>query len=121
MKKLSEHFSEQEFTCKCGCGFARVSSKLIESLEELRLLVRQPILINSACRCADHNKRVGGSPNSQHIRGTAADIRVTGMSAESLARAAEQVRGFRVGGIGIYTRQGFVHVDVRGFKSRWTL
>ena len=43
------------------------------------------------------------------------------MTVEQLARAAEQVPGFRIGGVGRYPKKGFVHVDVRGTKARWTM
>lgn len=101
----------------------------MEGLEYLRELIGKPIIITSACRCEKHNRRVGGAQpdpkkkkfGSQHLYGTAADIRVPGMTVEQLARAAEQVRAFRTGGIGRYPRKGFVHVDVRGYRARWTM
>ena len=38
-----------------------------------------PILINSGYRSEEVNKRVGGSPTSNHLTGCAADIRVYGI------------------------------------------
>ena len=38
-----------------------------------------PILINSGYRSEEVNKRVGGSPTSNHLTGCAADIRVFGI------------------------------------------
>ena len=81
MGDLSTHFSSDEFRCKCGCGICRVSPVLLEKLERLRNTYRNPIEINSGCRCPDHNKRVGGKPNSSHITTNAkpceaADIRI---------------------------------------------
>ena len=33
--KLSEHFDDYEFTCKCGCGKNNVDQNLVNKLEEL--------------------------------------------------------------------------------------
>lgn len=116
MGDLSEHFSRKEFACKCGCGFDKVSPALVEKLEKLRALCGgKPMSINSGCRCVKHNKAVGGSANSQHLRGTAADVRqVPGLTIDQMAKLAEQA-GFD--GIGKYA--GRIHVDVRGTPARW--
>lgn len=45
------------------------------SLNYLRHLYGSPIMINSGYRDDQHNKRVGGVPNSQHKEGIAFDIR----------------------------------------------
>ena len=58
MGKISKHFKREEFACKCGCGFDVVDVELLEVLEELRELCGQPITINSACRCKNHNQSV---------------------------------------------------------------
>lgn len=43
-------------------------------LERVRACVNWPIKINSGYRCEALNALVGGSPNSQHMRGEAVDI-----------------------------------------------
>ena len=45
-------------------------------LDPLRKAWGGPIRVNSGYRCPELNKAVGGSPNSQHQRGEAADITV---------------------------------------------
>ena len=40
-----------------------------------RILLGEPITINSGYRCTALNKAVGGKTNSQHIQGLAADIK----------------------------------------------
>jgi uncharacterized protein YcbK (DUF882 family) len=57
---------------------------------------------------------------SNHFKGTASDIRISGVSAKKIEAFAEtlDVGGM---GIGIYPRSGFVHIDVRSPPSyRWT-
>ena len=47
----------------------------IEQLDELRRLYEHPIIITSGYRCPELNKVVGGKPNSQHVKGQAADLK----------------------------------------------
>ncbi len=116
-KQLSTHFNEDEFRCKDGT-LKGPDPKLITKLEALRGLVDKPVHVSSGYRSPAYNKKVGGAPKSQHLLGTAADIRVDGMSVNQLADICETL-GF--GGIGRYPKKGFVHVDTRKGKARWTL
>ncbi|RKY04192.1 peptidase M15 [Candidatus Poribacteria bacterium] len=115
MGDLSFHFSRSEFVCPC-CGELVIDMELIDQLERLRFLVGRPIKVLSGYRCQRHNREVGGAPNSQHLLGRAADIRVEGM--DSLRLFLEAVR-CEFGGIGIYP--DFIHVDVRRepFRALW--
>lgn len=45
-------------------------------LDPLREKYGKPIIVNSAYRCPELNKAVGGSKTSQHMKGLAADITV---------------------------------------------
>jgi uncharacterized protein YcbK (DUF882 family) len=56
------------------------------------------------------------SETSQHAFGTAADIRIAGVSLEALKDAA---KGLGARGIGVYTKSRFVHVDVRQKPYYW--
>lgn len=114
-RRLSEHFLEEEFACHC-CGMVMVQPELVKKLEGLRRLAGGPVVVTSGYRCPANNKSVGGVVNSYHTRGMVADVFVYAISPQQLAEMAEQV-GFD--GIGIYQEQGFVHVDVRGYRTRW--
>jgi len=46
----------------------------LEMLDSARAYAEIPFKINSAWRCEEHNKKVGGKPDSAHIYGKAADI-----------------------------------------------
>lgn len=91
-----------------------MDSTLLNKLQILRDEIGKPIIINSGYRTKEYNKKIGGSPKSQHMLGKAADIKVNGMAPEALAKKAE-IAGFN--GIGIY--KTFIHVDVRAKKTRW--
>lgn len=110
----SEHFSEKELSCHCPLihlGGAKVTQPLLNALERFRDIVGQPVLINDAYRCPSHNKEVGGVPNSQHVLGNAADIRVKGFTAQELFEIAIQVP--LIHGFGRDDFKSYLHIDVR--------
>jgi len=90
------------------------------ALNQLRELAGRPIKINSGYRCAKHNAAIGGAPHSQHKLGKAADIVIAGLTVNEMVELAEQVDAFRNGGIGAYPQAGFIHIDNRGYRARWT-
>lgn len=112
--QVSKNFKLREFQCKDGNYEVRLDSQLLEKLQALRDRIDRPIIINSGYRTKSYNKLVGGSPNSQHLLGRAADISVATMNPREIAIIAEEI-GF--GGIGVYNT--FVHVDVRNGRARW--
>jgi zinc D-Ala-D-Ala carboxypeptidase len=62
--------------------------RLAEFLEEVKaLLDGKPIMVNSAFRSKQVNDSVGSKDTSQHRTGSAADIRVPGMSPDAVVRA----------------------------------
>ncbi len=73
-EKGIKHFKSEEFECK-HCGKVIIESKLIEVLEKLRNKLGKPVIITSGYRCEEHNKEIGGVPNSAHVRGYAVDIK----------------------------------------------
>jgi hypothetical protein len=56
-------------------------------LEEVRALVKKPILVNSGFRSKQVNDTVGSRDTSQHRIGCAADIRVPGMTPREVVEA----------------------------------
>ena len=116
MGDLSEHFSRSEFACKCGCGYNTVDAELIFVLEELRFHFKKPVTINSACRCKTHNDKIGGSSNSQHLLGRAADIIVKNV-APKVVWEYLTTRYPKHFGIGKY--ETFTHIDTRCSRARW--
>jgi len=97
-----------EFMCSCGCGQATVQPELVEKLQQLRDEYGRAIVITSGFRCKDHNKAVGGKPDSAHTRGEGADIEcVSSANRFELLKAALRVGFERIG-----IDKGFIHVDV---------
>lgn len=117
-KALSTNFKVREFKCNDGSDVILIAPELVTVLQKIRTHFARPVTITSAYRTPTHNKRENGEPFSQHLYGTAADIVVTGIAPAKVAQYAECLMS-NTGGIGIYTKRGFTHIDVRKKKSRW--
>lgn len=72
---MKSYFGSDEFSCKCGCGDKVMDDAFMVKLNLARHTSNIPYIINSGKRCLKHNKSVGGSPDSSHLRGLAADIK----------------------------------------------
>lgn len=125
--KENQYFKQYEFECRCGkCQLpANVpSDELITILTEIREHFGQCLRINSGYRCPEHNKRVGGTSQSQHTIGSAADFVVFKVPTEVVYQYVMEKYGDRPLGIAIKRNPnnpfgGFVHIDTRGKKASW--
>ena len=129
-KRLSPNFTVYEFRCRDGTDAVRIDEGLVVLLQCIREHFGKAVTITSGYRTEHYNnvtlpaKGVKTSRNSQHLLGTAADIQVADTSVEDVAAYAESLMpGW--GGVGRYPvkagrAKGWVHVDTRANKSRWT-
>ena len=88
-------------------------------LDEARERAGIPFVINSAYRTPEHNAKIGGKPNSSHLRGLAVDISVTNSRQRFIVLNALLEVGFTRIGIA----DTFIHVDLDNEKSKeviWT-
>lgn len=92
--------------------------KLAYYLEDVRSQFGQPsIVINSGYRPPAVNKAVKGASNSQHLYGAAADIVVSGILPHEVYKRLDKTHGSK-GGLG--NGSSFTHVDLRGYRSRFS-
>ena len=124
-KLLAPGFRVREFRCKDGSDEILVDEALVLLLQCIREHFGKAVTITSGYRTAAHNAKVGGSKSSQHLLGRAADIQVAGTSVEDVAAYTESLMP-SWGGVGRYPVKagratGWVHIDTRPNKSRWTL
>lgn len=124
-KQLSPGFKVREFRCRDGSDAIIIDQTLVVLLQAIREHFGRAVVITSGYRTAAHNAKVGGSKSSQHLLGKAADIQVADTTVEAVAAYAESLMP-DWGGVGRYPvkagrAKGWVHVDTRPNKSRWTL
>jgi zinc D-Ala-D-Ala carboxypeptidase len=96
---LSPHFTLEELTASETAARNGLDNtpgpiayqnlvRLANFLEEVKkVLGGKPVMINSAYRGPEVNAHVGGSKNSQHMVGCAADIKVPGMTPDQICKA----------------------------------
>ena len=112
------HISEFDSPDEPGSG-AGMSRKFLRMLDEARGIANVPFKINSGYRTVSHNKKVGGSENSSHLIGVAADISCTTSAKRYRILAALIAVGFTRIGIA----STFIHVDNDATKTpgvAWT-
>lgn len=117
-KKLSTNFTVKEFACKDGSDAVLVAPRLVMVLQSIRSHFGVPVVIHSAYRTPQYNKQVDGAEHSQHCYGTAADITVAGQNPAGVAAYARSIMP-DWGGVGIYAKKGFTHIDVRETPANW--
>ena len=94
----------------------RIDLRLLDLLHAISVKTRnnRPFHIISGYRTPETNamlrkKMKPAAPNSFHVKGMAADIRLPGCAVADLRRVAVTLKK---GGVGFYPRSRFVHVDV---------
>jgi uncharacterized protein YcbK (DUF882 family) len=125
-KNVSPNFKVSDFACRDNSEPVLINPFLVELLEKIRTHFGKPVKINSGYRTPAYNAglrkkgRKGVAQNSQHMYGNAADITISGVSPKEVF---DFVNSFHQGGIGLYMKNNFTHVDVRNTigmeKSTW--
>ena len=113
--RITKNFTIDEMRCKCGCGKVKYDLRHMMRLQLLRDTIKKPIIISSGYRCLKHNRSIGSKDTSQHIKGTATDIKIKGMKPDRVADLCEKI----FDGVGRYDT--FTHVDSRGMPARWDM
>lgn len=119
-KRLSKNFRVREFRCKDGSDVILIDSKLINVLQHIRNKLGVSLTITSGYRTPGYNQRIGGSSNSMHTKGMAADVTAEGIDPIIIAYIANEYLddcgGVELGSYGV-GNTGYVHIDVR--PARW--
>ena len=115
-----KYFTYREFDSPDFVGSGKlVSDELISMLDVARKKYGKPIIPNSGYRTIEHNAKVGGKPNSSHLKGLAVDIKCTNSTDRFLLEGILREVGFTRMGIG----KSFIHVDIDKEKTQkvlWT-
>jgi hypothetical protein len=107
--QITKNFRISEFQCHCGCGDVKLSTPLANGLQAMRDILGA-ISVEAGYRCPKHNaelvKAIHASPTSEHMNGTAADIK-NNHDTWYMAKVA-YICGFRHINVG----KTYIHVDV---------
>ena len=94
----------------------QIDTHLLDLLStiSIKLKPKKPFHVISGYRSPETNAKLrkhgkGAAKNSYHIQGKAVDIRLPGYRTSALRRTAYRLK---LGGVGYYPQQRFVHVDV---------
>jgi len=109
-----KYFDISEFDSpdELGSG-SKMIHHVLSRLDRARDLAKTPFVINSGYRTEAHNKEVGGSPTSSHLKGLAVDISCTNSSQREKIISALIIAGFQRVGIA----KTFIHADMDPMKS----
>ena len=121
---LTKNFKLSEFNSNDGLKMPSEVLEnikiLVKQLQYLREYTDKIIYINSGYRSNSYNLKIGGSKNSQHKLGKAADIRIEDIDPKVVYELIEYLikdNQMLQGGLGKY--KTFTHYDIRGTKARW--
>lgn len=124
--KLTNNFSLSEFDSKCGREMPqdvyKNVVKLAIELQVLRNYLGVSVKVTSGYRHPIHNANEGGAPDSMHIYGLAADIKVKGYTGAQLAEVIEKLISdgkMLQGGLGIYHNRVHYDIGYNGKRRRW--
>lgn len=128
---VSTHFRHVEFWCKDGTPIPTKAIPGLQAhcrrfLEPMRAKFG-PCTVMSGYRHERYNRSIGGAPNSQHDwdkhpTGVATDLIFARGTVDDWGREAKRLRNLSggAGGIGLYHRQRFIHIDSRPTRADWT-
>jgi len=134
------YFQPRELECPC-CGRNNFSPGLLGILNSMRRTFNRPLILNSACRCRNYDLKLNLKKlrkdferrkmrngliyriaveeeslkirASSHIKGLAADIRVSSPSEmDEVLREVYQYVAPVIQRVGINFEKGFVHIDL---------
>jgi len=115
---MKNYFPKHETECRCGCG-GDIADDWRTTLNNIRVMVGEPMPVNSGFRCEAYDKSIGGK--GVHPTGFASDIGCSGKLAHKILKAA---MFYNVKGIGIKQKgehgKRFIHLDnTNGTTRPW--
>ena len=123
VKKIQQatenYFKAHEFECPC-CNQLILDVSLVYILNVIRQFTGGPVIVTSGYRCPKHNKAIGGTEQSYHLYGQAADIYPLSMTIEEFWEKIKLMSHFNSSEYGFiyYPDRKIVHGDCRGQAYR---
>lgn len=114
MGNLSEHFSKEDFVCRCGqCPKDfRMSLTLIGILEDIRIKFQERIEVLTGFMCDNAEPKEAGPKKNYHGSGKAIDF--TLVNKEKLVEVFRHLETFpELTGLGFDQQNNYIHIDLR--------
>ena len=102
------YFGKHEFKMGDKNVFDKMDKEFLEVLDNLRECVNESLYITSSYRSEEYNESVGGSKNSQHLKGNAVDLFCDNGALR--LKIVENALGL---GLSVGVAKTFIHVDNR--------
>jgi len=102
-----EYHPDKRFECPC-CKENWIDIRLERFVWQIEVEVKEKLKITSGYRCEKHNREVGGSETSSHLKGLAVDIGIDRSRLRYRVIGAAIRLGFHRIGIG----KNFLHLDI---------
>lgn len=113
------YFTRDELKCPC-CGQCVLAPGFLAKLNEIRVELGNAMVPTSACRCPEHNAKVGGRGKSFHLINSPHITGLQGACAVDIstirwpdAKRNKLIRLAREGGWSLGIANSFIHLDRR--------
>ena len=105
--KPEKYTPEARFACHC-CGTNWIDPQVEALVHEIEKRIGAHLNVTSGYRCEKHNRKIGGSKTSSHLKGLAVDVACGASRLRYLVLNAAFAVG--INRIGIY--KSFIHMDI---------
>ena len=99
--------SRERFACPC-CGENEIDPRVAQMVSDIEEDVGERLKVSSGYRCEKHNRDVGGSDTSSHLKGLAVDLEIGRSRLRYRVIGAALKRGIHRIGIG----KNLLHLDI---------
>lgn len=122
MGDLTTNFDRADFQCRCArckTDSQRPGTKMeaVLALQDLRNLLRQPIVVTCGVRCASSNQALGGASDSRHLPKHADAIDIAYQSSEEAYQLLRRVM-FQNEFSFVEVADKHIHLDMRPGPKR---
>jgi len=104
--------ADKKFRCGC-CNENQIDPRVEAMHSSIEADTGEKLIVTSGYRCAKHNKEIGGSETSSHLKGLAWDVAVNGSRQRYHVLHSALKMGIHRIGIG----KGFIHLDIDRSKD----
>lgn len=117
--QISEHFTTDDFKCKCGKDHANwhMYDGLVFIVEKMQYHFDKRVQVEAGYRCPEYSLSLGARSDSYHTMGQAINVMVKDTTPAEVYAYLCNTYGVEYG-MGIIQYKTYVHIDVRNKAFR---